>query len=377
LRTALSAIAADLAPRCDAIVVSARRHNASELDYQRDIALQTVQTVRHLAADAVAGTDDLDPEHYGAQLRRLRTLNRLLDEVEWYVLPCLERFTESDRRLTLVVRKMLEEAGWKAWAPTVLTWSRSYFSAAPRERIINVCAGEQERLLRLPDIAHEFGHCLYDATGDKLTKPLLVDLMLWSSEADDEAQAEFRDMVEGLWSEAWLAEFTCDAIGTFITGPSYARQHFMLTARMNVDPYGHVPSHPSPHARATGIAHVLRLMDLNREADAFWARWLELCRALEQPVADEHLGAPAVKDEYFWSRYPTDADGRRFIHRVADLTLEGLTALGMARYAPDQSPDETVAGLIDQAWRRYEADPGDFGATERDMVTALLARLGV
>lgn len=371
----LRAIAADLEVRCDAIEAAVSASTQPELGYQREQALMTSATVRRRGRTAVEGTERAGPDQYGPQLRRLQALSTMLDRIEWYVLPCLERFGKSDAEQTRILRALLEEAGWKEWSPAVLTWAMRYFSASPTVRVISVCAGEERKLLRLPDVAHEFGHCLYVARGDELTQSLLVDLFLWAAGASSEAEHKRRDVVLTRWSEAWLAEFTCDAIGTVLTGPAYGKQHIMLCSRLNLDPYRSLPSHPADHARATVIRHTLIAMGLEAEAEAFWAAWTALCAALEQPIAEGAPGRPAVMGKDFWRPYPSDENGERFVEKVARLTLHCCERLGITPYRPGRPAGASVTGLLDEAWSRYESDPASYGAMEAGLVAKLLARV--
>jgi hypothetical protein len=370
-------MAADFAVRCSAVEAAVEASTQPELAFQRSAAEELVDIVRSRLGGATAGTTRAAPEDYGVHLRNLQKLSRVLDRAEAQILPCLERFGEKDQQQTGILSALLREAGWHQWTPAVLTWSTGYFFATPKLRIINLCAGEQEKLLRLPDVAHEFGHCLYRAEGLGWTRPLLRELTWWYGEAADPGQASFRDEVASHWTAAWLEEFTCDAIATVLTGAAYGKQHLMLAARRGLDPYSHTRSHPADDARAMLIVEVLRRMGLDEEADRIWARWQQLRGAYEQPVAGDlrrDLGEPAIKDPYFMSFYPTHSDGQPFINKVAELTVEGCGQLGVEHYRPGRPADSTVTGLLDAAWDWYENDPAAYGAAEPELVAELCAR---
>lgn len=372
MQTTLAAMAADLHVRCDAIDDAIGASHQPELDFQRDSGRRVVTSVRAVAGPAASGTAQVQPAQYGPQLRRLQNISQLLDIVESRVLPCVERFGPVDEQQTAILRALLAEAGWTRWVPAVLTWSSRYFSAMSALRVISVPAGEQARLLRIPDLCHEFGHCLYSAHGDDLTRPLLGDLLLWASSVSNPTEASARDRIVTLWSDAWLAELTCDGVGTFLTGPAFARQHLMLTARVHSDPYRASASHPADHARAALIAGVLRKLTLEDDADRFWARWKELCGALEQPVVDPNLGQSAVRPASFWEAYPTNAQGRHFIDRVAEMTVDGCHRLGMTPCGGGLDPATSIRGMLANAWDRYEQEPGEYGRNEASLVADLL-----
>jgi hypothetical protein len=180
-----------------------------------------------------------------------------------------------------------------------------------------------------------------------------------------------------LWHAAWLEEFTCDAIGTFLTGPAYAWQHLGLCARRGGgDPYASVASHPADHARAALIRTALERLSFDGEAQRFEDRWRELRGAWEQPLPAgvPGLGRPAVKDPDFWSRYPV-LGGQRLTDRVVDECFAGLHALGLTPCPVGADPATSIRALLLDAWRRYEADPSAFVAGEQALITQLRSLL--
>ncbi len=145
-------------------------------------AREACQQVRDQAAK-LPDSAALPADALGAHARRLGRLTLTLDAVEWRIRAALERYGEPERIATAMLRGLLGEAGWTGWVPVVQTWSSNYFWAYPSLRLIGVPPGEHAHVLRIPDVLHEFGHCLYHTHKGQLTAPLITELLLWSASA--------------------------------------------------------------------------------------------------------------------------------------------------------------------------------------------------
>jgi hypothetical protein len=378
--TALQSLTTSLEDRCAAIEAMVAGSSQREIEHQRAQSLRAVETVRPRLDALQRALRTADTASAAPALRTYRVLSDVLRGAESIAMPTMERFGPQDQRVTGLLRGLLADAGWTEWVPAVLTWSTSYFYTFDGWRVVGVRADEQRRLLRIPDLCHEFGHCLIAARDAELTAILDLDMAHWSSHAAQAAQAgkSVPDAVYALWSSHWRVEFTCDAIGTYLTGPSYAHQHLALSASMPFDPYGHAPSHPADEARSRVIAETLRRIGLQRDAADFERRWSELRRALEQPVFMGGAMHQAHKPDDFEDHYPTDpTTGRPFVARVAELSVAGLGKLGLEPFDAGGGPSSSVAALVAEAWSVFLRDPGSYSAWESDQIGQLYARLGI
>lgn len=294
--------------------------------------------------------------------------SRRLDSIERLALPVLERHSEADARSTRLLAELLDQVGWRGSVPTVATLSQQYFMATPDLGIIFECAGEEERLLRIPDLAHEYGHCLCADHRADLHGDLASKLLDWVNQQGKSKplDADFYDSVYEDWHARWLEEFTCDIIGTYLTGPSYAHQHLTLGVASGPGAFEHAASHPADDARALVIERALRLLGLEADADEFAVAWGDLVQITEFDPDERQ------SDEYE-GRYPV-----HFRDLVVDRVCKGLQTLGFRHFDPDAAPDRSyLPGLVANAWQRYLADPGAYGQWERQQVESLFKQWGV
>ncbi len=92
-------------------------------------------------------------------------------------------------------------------------------------------SGEEHSLLNLPDMYHEIGHLLHSMFGGISceTSGIIIDKHFAKEivrvQDDGTAAQLFKEKLEEakyLWEASWLEEFTCDLVGTYMTGASYA-----------------------------------------------------------------------------------------------------------------------------------------------------------
>ncbi|MDP9257803.1 MAG: hypothetical protein M3Q31_14785 [Actinomycetota bacterium] len=366
----LTALLAALEPRCRRIEEAIAANGDAELQRARDEAQGFVDIVR-VRAQALAGHPALsDPALHGSALGLYLGLALRLDGAERLVVPALERFDAGDRQLSRLLAELLEQSGWTAWSPAATTFSTEYFSAASRFRVLYVPAGEHRRLLRVPDLCHEVGHCLMVDHEAELGGDLDADLSHWSGTEQIKPGAthppEFYDEVFQLWSEAWREEFACDVVGTFLSGRSYGRQHLALCMSIPTAPYDHAPSHPSDDMRAWVIERTLRRLGQDGVADASRADWDAYVRA---SGAEPSIAASAG----YQDRYPL-----QFREAVVERVLDGLRGLGLTPFDEARPPGPGyLPGLVDQAWETFLASPGAYDDWERQTIKDLYRTWGL
>lgn len=381
MRSQLTALAVTIEDRIAALERRVAAGVPDDLRMQADYFESHVAVVIRKALAVLLSTladAGADADADGVLIRSYRDIADLIRGAENALAPALERFSDADQRCTALLGELLRDAGFDAWRPTVLTFSSSNFWVFDGWRVIGAPAGEDRRLLRLPDIAHEFGHCLVVAHDEKLTGELDLDMGVWSKAASvrEPGRAVFFESVVKQWSDTWRIELTCDAIGTYLTGPSYGHQHLALCTTSPSDLYGHTHSHPADQARAHVIERTLREIDLDAEADVFRDRWRAFECGLLKPAPGERASA-MVKPPDYDDHYPSIDGDTTFVDRVAQLTATGCTGLRIAPYARDADPELSLRALVGLAWERFREDPAGYDAWEREQLTHVYRRLGI
>ena len=234
-------------------------------------AYQRVERVRREAEqtlkDPTLGADAFLSNH----LRSLRELERRVTLVESYLLPFVERYAESDRRLTRLCRRLIDQVSLPLHAPLVVAFSNHYYWTIPPFPLVCAPAGEVHTLLRLPDLCHELGHQLLEAHRG-IVYPFLQDLLDYIDREKRRATtaqrpAEYQVLYDQLlmeWRDRWLWEFGADMVATYLCGPSYGWQHVRLCTEIGKDAYhptlGEQADHPADEARLRGLMAILHRM---------------------------------------------------------------------------------------------------------------------
>src|SRR5207248_1346868 len=92
----------------------------------------------------------------------VRELDRRAALVEFYLLPFVERYSESDRRLTRLCHRLAQQVRWPLSPPLVVAFSNQYYWTLSGYPLVCAPAAEIHTLLRLPDLCHELGHKLLE-----------------------------------------------------------------------------------------------------------------------------------------------------------------------------------------------------------------------
>lgn len=366
----LAALLAELEPRCQRVEAALTANSDPELLWPRERAQELVDYVRARAQALIGHPALVTPALYGSALGLYLQLTLRVDAAERLVVPALERFDAGDRQLSRFLRELLDQSGWTAWSPAAVAFSTDYFSAASRFRLVYVPAGEHHRLLRVPDLCHEVGHCLMTDYEAQLAGDLDAEISVWSATEPSKVGAphppEFYDEVFRDWSQAWREEFACDVVGTFLCGPSYARQHLALCMSMPTAPFEHAVSHPCDDMRAWVIEHTLSRVNLDVAATSFRGDW-------DAYVVASGADISVTASAEYRDRYPA-----HFREAVVERVIDGLRALGFNPFDPARTAaPEYLPGLVDQAWERFLADPGTYDAWERQTIAALRKSWGL
>lgn len=327
------------------------------------------RNARTLLRDPALGRADLIRN----QLFLYQAWRRAVWLAEEFPLPFIERYGETDRRLTRLCTRLLEQVAWPGDVPRPIVgaFSTQYYWSQASFSIICAPATEADRLLGLPDLCHELGHLLLAHRQATLEGDFRKLLEQYVEEVGDRARAraepgEFHqrlEVVRSQWLDEWMREFICDMVATYLVGPPYGYQHLRLSTgglRPAFAPgFGQLDTHPADEARMRAILAALRLMGSDRDGDRVREHWNAFMSATgARPTAGyDHC-------------YPD-----RLINGLAERCVEGCRTLGLRPFTEAHSSPGTIGVMLRTAWDRFLADPSGYRTWEEQALRSLWADL--
>lgn len=290
-----------------------------------------------------------DPEILEPIVNQKSGWERRVDEIEYYLLPALERYNDLDRCLSRMCRRMTEQINWPEdlQLPLVAGISSSYFVVLSSVYLITIPQVDGVNPLTLPDLCHELGHIIIAFKGLNLWEEVKVATYKHYAKIFD--PDNFGELLD-LWAGSWFREFSSDMIATYLCGESFGWQNIRLCVNTYSDPFSVFASHPADDARMRGIVEVLKLLDRTTEANKLWKVWNEYAFLTKQnPEADYSL--------YF----PTP-----LIKKVAKAVTKFCRDVGLreCNQLPDDEKD--ILAYVDRAWKKFNANPESIGALIED-----------
>jgi hypothetical protein len=307
---------------------------------------------------------DTATEHYQTYLR----YSRILFACEHFDLPVIQRWGEDDQQITAMCWSLLDQVGWMFPHPHVSAFSNDYYWALPPRNIIGVPANEHERLLGIGDLAHEIGHLAVASKETILVRDTLERVSEYVKRAAVSSPADIEDPVEEFFVEMnlswreWVQELICDAFATYLTGPAYALQNLRLCCMRELlpsafeIPYGQ--DHPADDARMRVVLHVLRMLDLERDAASIGERWQEMLDAVG-----------ATPSSLYAHIYPDE-----LLEVTARNVHTGCQELGLRAYDPTITQDCDVPRLANAAWECLLLQPESYSEWETQATADCRAR---
>lgn len=340
------------------------------------------QTCRNLINSHVADLRRLnDVTLYGSeanQSERVRKFRRIvadLDFIETVGIAALKKAQRDDHGLNSLLERIAREIAYPIETPVVTPLSHSYFHIFPQLRLLRVPLVEGHFLLHLPDLYHELAHPLLSEENDPLIEPLqkkfavsirrCLQYIRTEQTKEDRRNTPSKTMFmlrawESSWARFWLTEFYCDLFGTFTAGPAFAWSHLHLAAKRGEDPFA-VPefspaSHPADDARMRMMLTGLRLNGFPAtDIDELETAWRGLLAATDS----------RREPEYDWC-YPDSL--------LAQICADCFTGLRDSHIQPHSGQiKDTVAALLNRAWKRFWINPADFASWEQKEARSLLA----
>jgi hypothetical protein len=312
------------------------------------------------------------------RLRRLRNLLGVLDLVESMAVAAIVRARREDLRMTRLVRELADECRFPMPAPAVSCTSQDYFSINTRMRLVLIPLTDGRHLLHLPDLLHEIAHIpLADLLNPK-AKPLKQALQELKARIilhfeERESELGLGPVPAGLalrvpiwrdcWLRAWAVELFCDLFAAYAIGPAYGWAHIHLCMRQPSDsflcPALTETSHPANAARMTVIMEALRAAGFVADSDELAEAWKRLMAVTgEKPEAD------------YTDCYPPE-----LLRLAVDFSLDGYKKAGcviMSRSSMGLSQT-----LLNEAWRKFRADPANYPMWEQVAMDNFFKELGL
>lgn len=372
----IKALYADLLHRIDVVVTDIKglSHHADIKDRFIDDTLNQFSTIRNELQSAF-DTGVLELEIFaGNNLYRFNRVHRTFKAIHSYRYLAIKNYKEPEIFFYQVITQIYTEHRINALPPIVSTISNHdyYYWAVPYFEIIALPSGEEHSLLNLPDMYHEIGHLLHSMFGGKSceTSGLIIDKHFAKEIVrvqDDGTAAHFQEKLEEakyLWEASWLEEFTCDLVGTYMTGAGYAWTNLKLlsTGHGSTKIFEYSQSHPADEARMRIIILMLEklgLIDDKNKVEAAWKVFLkdtEVFKPNDYPLLYPQKLLQQIVDEFF------------AFYQNADLvSYSELVAKGA----------NSISQLLNDAWNNAQTNPSDYFNYETNSVAGLKSSYGL
>jgi hypothetical protein len=337
-----------------------------EVEAYREKMLQRVEHAVQHVGSLLADPDLEQPLYATSYFREYKVIARLIQALENVALLVLKRYTEPDRKATVLMAAICRDVNFPFAAPICSSVSSQFYWTMPDMDVVFVPCLEPDHLLGLPDIYHELGHILQFREKSRFVLPGLSivdrcyhDIIAegkkqnWPVASLDEVE-RFRDG----WRQAWLLEFGSDLIASYLVGPAFGWCNIRTSTNLGGELFTGSESHPADDARAKAIGVMLKRIGCLDAAAEIQARWDEL-------VALSNETAPHRYD----LAYPAT-----LLSELAKFFDSECHALGLRRYA--SSGSALVSTAVNDAWREFRERPDQFGDFEQQRLAALFQVIG-
>lgn len=234
MKNFIKALYADLLHRID-LVVDEINQMTHDVDYSDRFIAETLKRFQDIQLPiqqtleiGVLEFDNLA----GSYLYRYNREHREFNAFHSYHFLAIKNYGKAEKFFFKLITKIYNEHRINALPPIVSTISNHdyYYWAVPLFEIIALPSGEENSLLNLPDIYHEIDHLLHSMFNGKSCELSEIEVEKHFIKAiatleDKKLYEHFGKEVERakyLWKATWLEEFTCDLLGTYMTGAAYA-----------------------------------------------------------------------------------------------------------------------------------------------------------
>lgn len=368
----IKALYADLLHRIDVVVadIKGMMHHQDIKDRFIDDTLSQFSSIRSELQSALdSGVLELDI-FSGNNLYRFNRAHREFKAIHSYRYLAIKNYKDPEIFFYQVISQIYSEHRINALPPIVSTISNHdyYYWAVPYFEIIALPSGEEHSLLNLPDMYHEIGHLLHSMfVGKSCEISAIVVDKYFAKEIvriiDDGTAMHFQEVLElakYLWQESWLEEFTCDLVGTYMTGASYAWTNLKLlsTGHGSTKIFEYSQSHPADEARMRIIILMLEKLGLDDDKKKVEAAWQVFLKDTEVFKPNDYsLLYPQKLLQHIVEEFYT-------FYQNADLASHTeLLNKGVS----------SISCLLNEAWSTAQSNPSNYFEYEIDSINQLRA----
>jgi hypothetical protein len=232
-------------------------------------------------------------------------------------------------------------------------------------------AGEERSFLNLPDLYHEIGHLLhsmfkgksYEASSDIVDKHFAKEIVRVKNEGVEQ-YVDSLTRAKYFWQRKWIEEFTCDLVGTYMTGAAYAWTNLKLlsTGHGSAIIYSDSSTHPANEARMTIIIMMLDKLGMEAEKDKVEKDWKIFLKDTE----------PFKPNDY------NLLYSKKLLQQIVDEFYDFYQNADLASY-PElvKAGSNSVAQLLNEAWEQARMQPLEYNTYEVDAVNKLRKEIGL
>jgi hypothetical protein len=372
----IKALYADLLHRIDVVVsdIKGMEHHQDIKDRFIDDTLNQFALIRNELQTALdTGVLELDI-FSGNNLYRFNRVHREFKAIHSYRYLAVKNYKDPEIFFYQVISQIYSEHRISALPPIVSTISNHdyYYWAVPYFEIIALPSGEEHSLLNLPDMYHEIGHLLHSMFGGKSCEiSAIVVEKHFAKEIvrviDDGTAIHFQkplELAKYLWQASWLEEFSCDLVGTYMTGASYAWTNLKLlsTGHGSTKIFEYSQSHPADEARMRIVILMLEKLGLTEDKNRVEVAWKVFLKDTEvfKPT-DYALLYPQkllqhIVDEFF--TFYQNAD----LASHPELLHKGVNS---------------ISCLLNNAWNTAQTNPSEYFSYEIDSINNLRNEYGL
>lgn len=367
----IKALYADLLHRIEVVVndIKSIEHHKDIKDRFIDDTLTQFSLIKEELQNAF-DTGILELDAFGGNnLYRFNRVHREFKAIHSYRYLAIKNYKEPEVFFYQLITQIYSEHRINALPPIVSTISNHdyYYWAVPYFEIIALPSGEEHSLLNLPDIYHEIGHLLHSMFGGKSCEISVTTIDKHFAKEivrviDEGSAAHFQTTLEDakyLWAASWLEEFTCDLVGTYMTGPAYAWTNLKLlsTGHGSTKIFEYSESHPADEARMRIIILMLEKLQLTDDKNKVEAAWKIFLKDTE-----------VFKPANYSLLYP-----QKLLQQIVDELFVFYQNADLASYVELQG-NSSIAHILNNAWNIAQSDSINFSSFEANAITELKAK---
>lgn len=298
--------------------------------------------------------------------------------IEQFRFQPLYRYGQAERYFNALTKRIYKEIRCSLSCPLIATISNSddYFWAFPYHGVIAVPLGEEKNLLNLPDLYHEIAHFIYwlywKEFYNRFSKALDKHFQSEIDKAELEQTAPkklvpFLKDVWQKWKEYWIEEFTCDLIGTFLTGTAYAWTNLKLTSlsggRNQI--YEWSSTHPADESRMRIIFMMLSYVHSSDAIAEVKETWEDFQNSVPSPKHDYY--------SYYSKVYP-----EHLLLELTQIVYDVSNAIGLCPYSQQiKDSERPISKILNEAWEKNRNEPDEFTFWEAQTIREIGSQLGI